>query len=220
MAGADSPQYAEQGADELVVLDVSATLEARSTTLETVRRVRNELQIPLTVGGGVRTVADAEALLSAGADKVAINTAAVETPDRIDELATRLGRQCVVLSIDAKFVDGDYRVLTHSGGKPRDLLAPDWAAEAQARGAGEILLTSHDRDGTREGYDLSLLAAVRRAVNVPVIASGGASTVEHLVAALAAGADAVLAASIFHENDFTVGELKARLADCGVEVRR
>lgn len=212
-------QYAEQGADELVLLDVSATLEARGTTLETVRRVRSELQIPLTVGGGVRSVADAEELLAAGADKVAINTAAVENPERIDALATQLGRQCVVLSIDARLVDGEYQVLTHSGGQPRALTAAEWAAEGAARGAGEILLTSHDRDGTRAGYDLELLAQVRRAVAVPVIASGGAATVQHLVDAVAAGADAVLAASIFHENDFTVGELKARLAAQGVLVR-
>ncbi len=212
--------YAAQGADELVVLDVSATLEGRGTTLETVRRVRAALPIPLTVGGGVRSVADAEALLSAGADKVAINTAAVEAPERLDELADRFGRQCIVLSIDARRVDGSFMVLTHSGGTPRDLDAAVWAVEGEARGAGEILLTSHDRDGTRSGYDLELLRGVRAAVNLPVIASGGAAQVEDMVAALAAGADAVLAASIFHDGDLTVAELKDQFAECGVEVRR
>jgi cyclase len=212
--------YAAQGADELVVLDVSATLEGRGTTLETVRRVRAELPIPLTVGGGVRSIADAEALLSAGADKVAINTAAVEAPERLSELADRFGRQCIVLSIDAKLIDGSFRVLTHSGGNPRPLDVTAWAAEGEARGAGEILLTSHDRDGTRAGYDLDLMRAVRAAVNLPVIASGGAADVEHMVEALAIGVDAVLAASIFHDREMTVAELKEQLAACGVEVRR
>ena len=212
--------YATQGADELVVLDVSATLEGRGTTLQTVRRVRAALPIPLTVGGGVRSIADAEALLSAGADKVAINTAAVDVPERLDQLADRFGRQCIVLSIDAKRVDDGFMVLTHSGGTRRELGAAAWAAEGEARGAGEILLTSHDRDGTRSGYDLELLREVRAAINLPVIASGGAARVEDMVAALAAGADAVLAASIFHDRELTVAELKNQLAERGVEVRR
>ena len=212
--------YAAQGADELVVLDVSATLEGRGTTLETVRQVRAELPIPLTVGGGVRSVADAEALLSAGADKVAINTAAVEAPERLSELAERFGRQCIVLSIDARRVDDRFVVLTHSGGTPRELDARAWAVEGESRGAGEILLTSHDRDGTRAGYDLDLMGAVRAAVNLPVIASGGAADVDHMVAALAVGVDAVLAASIFHDKEMTVAELKDQLVGFGVAVRR
>lgn len=212
--------YAAQGADELVVLDVSATLEGRGTTLETVRHVRAELSIPLTVGGGVRSVADAEALLAAGADKVAINTAAVDAPERLNELAERFGRQCIVLSIDAKWVEGRFAVLTHSGGTPRDIEAAAWAAEGERRGAGEILLTSHDRDGTRSGYDLRLMEAVRAAVNLPLIASGGAADVGDMTDALDAGADAVLAASIFHDEEMTVAELKNQLAERGVEVRR
>jgi imidazole glycerol-phosphate synthase subunit HisF len=218
--GERAAAYCEQGADELVLLDVSATLEGRRTTLATVRRVRAELSIPLTVGGGVRGLADAEALLDAGADKVAINTAAVEQPDRLDELADRLGRQCVVLSIDARRVAGGFRVLTHSGSNARELEPGAWAATGARRGAGEILLTSHDRDGTRRGYDLELLRAVRREVNLPLIASGGGASVADMVAALDAGADAVLAASIFHDEEMTVGDLKSALAERGVEARR
>ena len=218
--GERAAAYFEQGADEIVLLDVSATLEARRTTLETVRRVRAELSIPLTVGGGVRCLEDAEALLDAGADKVAINTAAVESPDRIDELANRLGRQCIVFSIDAKRTADGYRVLTHSGGVPRVLDPAVWAAEGERRGAGEILLTSHDRDGTRAGYDLELTRSVRLEVDLPVIASGGGSTVGDMIDVLDAGADAVLAASIFHDGETTVGALKENLAARGVEVRR
>jgi len=212
--------YMAQGADEIVVLDVSATNEARGTRLETVRAVRERLSIPLTVGGGVRTVADAGALLAAGADKVSVNTAAVERPGLLEELATRFGRQCTVLAIDAARRDGGFEVVVKSGLVRTGLDAVTWAVIATRLGAGEILLTSWDRDGTRAGYDLELIAAVSRAVTVPVIASGGAATADHLADALKAGADAVLAASIFHDADTTVGRVKDALAARGVAVRR
>ncbi len=204
--------YMAQGADELVVLDVSATPEGRGNATATVRAVRAALAIPLTVGGGVRTVADAAALLAAGADKVAVNTAAVD-------LAARFGAQCTVLALDAARRDGGWEVVTRSGKHRTGLCAITWAVLAARLGAGEILLTSWDRDGTRSGYDLALLAAVSAAVPVPIIASGGAATAEHLAEALAAGADAVLAASIFHDSETTVGSVKARLAALGARVR-
>lgn len=210
--------YAAQGADELVVLDVAATPELRGTRLDTVRAVRAGLAIPLTVGGGLRTVADAEALLAAGADKVAVNTAAVRRPALLAELAERFGRQCVVLALDAAEADG-WEVVVTSGSERTGIDAVAWAREAIALGAGEILLTSWDRDGTRAGYDLSLIRAVSAAVTVPVIASGGAATAVHLAAALDAGADAVLAASMFHDRDTTVERVKSRLAALGVPVR-
>lgn len=211
--------YAEQGADELVVLDVSATPEGRGHALEVVSAVRAVLPLPLTVGGGVRELADAEALLAAGADKVAVNTAAVARPGLLDDLARRFGRQCTILALDAARSGDGWEVVVRSGRDRtgRDALA--WAAEAVDRGAGEILLTSWDRDGTGAGYDLELLAAMRRAVPVPIIASGGASGPAHMADALAAGADAVLAATIFHDGHTTVAVLKAELAALGVEVR-
>ncbi len=211
--------YAAQGADELVVLDVSATPEGRGHRLDVVRGVREVLPIPLTVGGGVRSVEDAGALLDAGADKVAVNTAAVGNARLLDRLAGRFGRQCTVLALDAARRDGGWEVVIRSGRERTGLDAVDWAREAVARGAGEILLTSWDRDGTRSGYDLELLAAVSASVTVPVIASGGADAPRHMAEALAAGADAVLAASIFHDRDTTVARLKAELAALGVEVR-
>ncbi len=212
--------YTEQGADELVVLDVSATPEGRDHALEVVRAVREVLPLPLTVGGGVREVADAEALLEAGADKVATNTAAVARPELLDELAARFGCQCTVLALDAASNGDGWEVVVRSGRDRtgRDALA--WATEAVDRGAGEILLTSWDRDGTGSGYDLELLAAMRRAVRVPVIASGGADGPAHMAEALRAGADAVLAATIFHDGHTTVADLKAELAGLGVGVRR
>jgi imidazoleglycerol phosphate synthase cyclase subunit len=212
--------YAEQGADELVVLDVSATPEGRGHALDVVRAVREVLPLPLTVGGGVRTLADAEALLEAGADKVATNTAAVSRPELIDELAARFGRQCTILALDAAATGDGWEVVVRSGRDRTGRDAIDWATEAVARGAGEILLTSWDRDGTGSGYDLDLLAAMRRAVPVPVIASGGADGPAHMVEALRAGADAVLAATIFHDGHTTVADLKTELASLGVEVRR
>lgn len=214
--------YAAQGADELVVLDVSATPEGRGHALETVRAVRRVLPLPLTVGGGVRALADAEALLEAGADKVAVNTAAVSRPLLLSELAARFGRQCTILALDAaRSADDDgWEVVVRSGRDRTGMDAVGWAREAADLGAGEILLTSWDRDGTGSGYDTALLAAIRAAVTVPIIASGGASSPEHMAAALAAGADAVLAASILHDGVTTVGSLKNRLAELGVEVRR
>ncbi len=212
--------YEAQGADELVVLDVSATPEGRRAQLDTVRAVRARIALPLTVGGGIRGIADAEALLGAGADKVSVNTAAVSAPELLTELAERFGRQCTVLALDAaERPAGGFEVVVLSGRQRTGLDAVAWAREAVRRGAGEILLTSWDRDGTRSGYDLALLRAVAAAVSVPVIASGGADRPEHLLAALQAGADAVLAASIFHDGDTTVGALKAYLRAQGVEVR-
>lgn len=214
-------EYQEQGADELVVLDVSATPEQRAHQVDTIEAIREVLSIPLTVGGGVRTVDDARRLLDAGADKVGVNTAAAERPQILTELSDQFGSQCTVVSIDARGRDdGSWEVVIRSGKENTGRDAVQWATEAAGRGAGEILLTSWDRDGTRSGYDLRLLEAISEAVDVPVIASGGAANVEHLVDAFDAGADAVLAASIFHDGEYEVGELKADLATSGVEVRR
>lgn len=211
--------YADQGADEIVVLDVSATVEERSTALKTVSAVRHVLNIPLTVGGGVRSVEHAEALLEAGADKVGINTAAVENPALVEQIAERFGAQCTVVAIDAARRGEGWEVVTRSGANRTGIDVVDWAQEVQRRGAGELLLTSWDQDGTRSGYDLPLLRAVSRAVSIPVIASGGAATAQHLAEALNAGADAVLAASIFHDHDMTVVEVKRQLRALGVAVR-
>lgn len=212
--------YEATGADEIVVLDVSATLEARKTRLATVRAVREALSIPLTVGGGVRTVEDAGDLLDAGADKVAVNSAAVEDPTRITRIAERFGAQCCVLALDAAKSDrGHYEVVVKSGRERTGKDAIAWAVEAVERGAGEILLTSFDRDGTRAGYDLPLIEAVSHAVHVPIIASGGAATAAHLWEALSAGAAAVLAASIFHNDEHTPLAVKRELSALGAEVR-
>lgn len=213
--------YEAQGSDELVLLDVSATPQGRRHAVDTVAAVRAVLSIPLTVGGGVRAVEDAARLLEAGADKVAVNSAAVAEPELLGRLADRFGRQCVVIAIDARADgDGGWRVITRSGTTDSGLDAIEWARRATRLGAGEILLTSWDRDGTRSGYDLPLLTAASRAVRVPVIASGGADTAQHLIEAVQAGADAVLAASIFHEGDTTVDVLKGQLAAAGLEMRR
>lgn len=211
--------YEEQGADEIVLLDISATPEERGHHHATVARVRERLSIPLTCGGGVRGADDARALLEAGADKVAVNTAAVARPALIGEIAERFGSQCAVLAIDAARTDGGWQVVVRSGVERTGREAVAWAREAERLGAGEVLLTSWDRDGTRSGYDLDLIGAVAAAVNVPVVASGGASSAGHLSEALAAGADAVLAASIFHDGDMTVGQVKARLALDGYPIR-
>jgi cyclase len=213
-------RYAEQGADEIVFLDITAAPEERDTDVEWVRRTAEQVFIPLTVGGGVRGAADVRRLLRSGADKVGINSAAVERPELVDELARRFGSQCVVLSVDARRKDDNgWEVVTRGGrhATGRDALA--WIREGVERGAGEVLLTSIDRDGTKEGYDLDLIARVASAVPVPVIASGGAGDPEHLVAALAAGAAAVLAASIFHQGTWTVGDVKQAIADAGFPVR-
>ena len=191
------------------------------TQTETVRLVREQLSIPLTVGGGVRRLENAAALLGAGADKVAVNTAAVRQPELLDRLATQFGCQCTILALDAAQTPaGGWEVVVLSGRERTGRDAVEWAREAAARGAGEILLTSWDRDGTRAGYDEALIAAVRAAVQVPIIASGGAAGPEHLLGALHAGADAVLAASIFHDGDLTVRDVKAYLSEHGIEVRR
>ncbi len=213
--------YDRGGADELVFLDITATHEKRDTIAELARRTADEVFVPFTIGGGVRSVADAQAVLDAGADKVSVNSAALARPQLIDELAAVFGAQCVVLAIDASQRGDEPRWDAYvAGGRSpagRDTVA--WAREAVERGAGEILLTSMDRDGTNDGYDLALTAAVSDAVAVPVIASGGAGELEHLVEALQAGADAVLCASIFHFGRHTVAEAKQRLAAAGVPVR-
>lgn len=214
-------RYEAQGADELVILDVSATPEGRANAAETVAAVRAVLGIPLTVGGGVRAIPDAGRLLDAGADKVSANTAAVDRPELIAELSQRFGVQCTVLAIDAaRRESGDgWEVVTRSGTNRTGIDAVEWAARAVSLGAGEILLTSWDRDGTRSGYDVELLDAVCGAVDVPVIASGGADTVAHMVEALDAGSEAVLAASIFHDGHTTVNDVKRGLAEAGARVR-
>lgn len=212
--------YARQEADELVLLDVSATPEDRGNALDVVRAVRRVLPLPLTVGGGVRAASDAETLLEAGADKVAVNTAAVIRPDLLDEMATTFGCQCTILALDAARTGGSWDTVIRSGRERTGRDAVEWAREATERGAGEILLTSWDRDGTGDGYDLKLIAAVRSVVSVPIIASGGAAGPAHMAEALEAGADAVLAASILHDGHTTVGDLKRELGALGVEVRR
>ena len=213
----------------MVFLDISATPEGRTTHLETVRRVRAQLSIPLTTGGGVSSAEHARALLEAGADKVSVNTAAVARPELITEIATTFGSQCAILALDAArrlspaengADQSDWEVVVRSGAVRTGIDAVGWATQAVDMGAGEILLTSWDRDGTRSGYDLPLLSAISAAVNVPIIASGGADSPEHMVEALHAGADAVLAASIFHDGNYTVQQLKEVLAQNGIEVRR
>jgi imidazole glycerol-phosphate synthase subunit HisF len=211
--------YEAQGADEIVILDVSATPEGRGNQVETVQRVRARLGIPLTVGGGVRVLDDARALLEAGADKVSVNTAAVQEPPLLAAIAERFGRQCTVLAIDAAWREGRFEVLVKGGREGTGIDAILWAHEAAVQGAGEILLTSWDRDGTRSGYDLDLIRTVREAVQVPVIASGGAAGPEHLREAFEAGADAVLAASIFHDGDLSVAEVKRILIAQGIPLR-
>jgi cyclase len=212
--------YDRAGADELVFLDITATHERRDTIARLARETADEVFIPFTIGGGIRSTADAQAVLDAGADKISVNSAALERPELIDELARVFGAQCVVLAIDAKLAgEGRWQAFV-AGGRTatgRDALA--WAREGVERGAGEILLTSMDRDGTNDGYDLDLTAAVSDAVGVPVIASGGAGEPEHLVEAVRAGADAALCASIFHYGRHTVAEAKEHLAAAGVPVR-
>ncbi len=211
--------YAAQGADEIVLLDVSATPERRRHAVATVRAVRTHLAIPLTVGGGIRSVDDARALLDAGADKVAVNAAAVARPRLLDELSRRFGAQCVVLSIDALRRPRYHEVIVRSGAAPTGIDAVEWARTGTRHGAGEILLTGIDRDGTRAGYDLELIRNVAASVKVPVVASGGGATVAHMLEAFAAGADAVLAASLLHDGVMTIGALKRELAEHGEEVR-
>ncbi len=214
--------YDAEGADEVVFLDITATHEKRDTVADLARRTADDVFVPFTIGGGIRSVEDAQAVLDAGADKVSVNSAAVADPGLLDELARVFGAQCVVLAIDAKRrADAPgWEVFVAGGRTPTGRDAVEWAREGTARGAGEILLTSMDRDGTEDGYDLELTSAVAAAVGVPVIASGGAGELHHLVEALEAGADAVLCASIFHYGRFRVREAKEALAAAGVAVRR
>ena len=218
-------RYDAEGADEITFLDVSASTEGRATTLDVVSRTAEEIFVPLTVGGGVRAVEDVDRLLRAGADKVGINTAAVARPELLTEVAERFGRQVIVLSVDARRCrDGaetpsGYEVTTHGGRRGTGIDAVAWAVEAAERGAGEILLNSIDADGTEDGFDLEMLTAVRERVSVPLIASGGAGTAAHFTQAARAGADAVLAASVFHFGTLTVGEVKADMRAAGVPVR-
>ncbi len=215
-------RYEREGADELVMLDVSATIEGASTALDVVSAVREQLSIPLSVGGGVRDTQHALNLLKAGADKVGINSAAVRNPNLITELASEVGSQCVVLSIDAASRIGSdgWEVVTHAGTFRTGIDAVEWAQSAEVIGAGEILLTSFDQDGTRSGYDTALLREIRKITSLPTIASGGADGAQHMVDAIRAGADAVLAASIFHDQRTTPNELKLKLAQSGIEVRK
>ena len=215
-------RYDAAGADELVFLDITATHERRDTLVDLARRTADNVFVPFTIGGGIRSVADAQAVLDAGADKVSVNSAAVKRPELLDELAEVFGAQCVVLAIDAKARPaGDgWEVFVAGGRTPTGRDAVEWAREGTERGAGEILLTSMDRDGTNAGYDLGLTAAVADATGVPVIASGGAGELDHLVQALRAGADAVLCASIFHYGRYTVDDVKRHLAAAGVPTRR
>lgn len=214
-------RYEQEGADEIVILDVSATPDGRATAAETVAAVREVLSIPLTVGGGVRSINDAYRLLSAGADKVGVNSAAVDRPELLSELADRFGTQCTVIAIDAasQQTGSGWEVVTRSGTHRTGLDAVGWASETERLGAGEILLTSWDRDGTGDGYDLDLLRAVSSSTHLPIIASGGASGPSHMLEAFDAGADAVLAASIFHDGVLSVGSVKQSLAKAGTEVR-
>ncbi|MDP8988185.1 MAG: imidazole glycerol phosphate synthase subunit HisF [Actinomycetota bacterium] len=213
-------RYDEQGADEIVFYDITASSANRETMVEVVARTAEEVFIPLAVGGGVRSVADARRLLRVGADKVSVNSAAVGRPELVAELAAEFGSQCVVVGIDVRRAPGGFEVHTHGGRKPTGLDAVSWAAEVEALGAGEVVLNSMDRDGTRNGFDLELTRTVAETCGVPVVASGGVGTLEHLVEGVVEGrADAVLAASIFHFGEHTVGEAKRALAAAGVAVR-
>ena len=215
--------YDREGADELVFLDITASAENRATTYDMVAAVADQVFIPLTVGGGIRTVQDMKLMLEVGADKVSINTSAVQTPDLINEGAYRFGSQCIVVAIDARRVEGEparWEVFTHGGRNPTGMDAVEWARECAERGAGELLVTSMDTDGHQKGYDIELLRAISEAVTIPVIASGGAGGPQHMAEALTTGkADAVLAASIFHFGTYSIREVKEYLAAAGIPVR-
>ncbi|ACR12165.1 imidazole glycerol phosphate synthase subunit HisF [Teredinibacter turnerae] len=218
-------KYNEQGADEITFLDITASHEARETTINTVEKIAAEVFIPLTVGGGIRTLDDIRNMLNAGADKVSINSAAVKDPDFVRIAAEKFGSQCIVVAIDAKRVSADgepgrWEIFTHGGRNPTGIDAVEWAVRMTEYGAGEILLTSMDRDGTKDGFDLGVTRAISEAVRVPVIASGGVGNLQHLVdGVIKGGADAVLAASIFHFGEYTVPEAKAYMEQHGIEVR-
>jgi cyclase len=212
--------YNKQGADEIIFLDITASSDRRDIIIDVVERTAERVFVPLTVGGGIRNLDDIRGILRAGADKVSINTAAVENPDLVSKGADRFGSQCIVVAIDAKQKGSSWEVYIHGGRTPTGLDVLDWAKKAEEMGAGEFMLTSMDRDGTKDGYDLRLTRAVSQLVNIPVIASGGVGTLEHVYQGLTEGlADAVLAASIFHYNEFTVGDVKAYLRGRGVSVR-
>jgi cyclase len=220
-------RYNEQGADEITFLDITASHEARDTTVKTVEKIASEVFIPLTVGGGIRECQDIRSMLNAGADKVGINTAAIHNPDLVREASNRFGSQCIVVAIDAKQVamatdtqSARWEIFTHGGRKPTGIDAVEWAVKMTDYGAGEILLTSMDQDGVKNGFDLGLTRAVTDAVNVPVIASGGVGNLQHLVDGVVEGhADAVLAASIFHFGEYSIGDAKQYMADHGIEMR-
>jgi cyclase len=219
-------RYNEQGADELCFLDITASHEGRDTTVHTVEQIAEHVFIPLTVGGGIRAIEDIRTMLNAGADKVSINTAAIHNPELVRESAQRFGSQCIIVAIDAKRVDDvegqpRWEIFTHGGRKPTGIDAVAWAVRMAELGAGEILLTSMDRDGTKNGFELGVTRAITDAVEIPVIASGGVGTLDHLVdGVIQGGADAVLAASIFHFSEYTVPQAKAYMAQHGIEVRR
>lgn len=218
-------RYNEAGADEITFLDITASHEERDTTVHTVEQIAREVFIPLTVGGGIRALQDIRTMLNAGADKVSINTAAIYNPDLVREAAARFGSQCIVVAIDVKRVSGEgepsrYELFTHGGRKPTGIEAVEWANKMAEYGAGEILLTSMDRDGTRDGFELTITRAITDAVDIPVIASGGVGSLQHLADGVTqGGADAVLAASIFHFGEYTVGEAKAFMAGEGITMR-
>lgn len=212
--------YAEQGADELVFLDITATIEGRKTLAELVKRIAQNLNIPFTVGGGVTSIEDARRLLVAGADKISINSAAVRNPELINELAAEFGNQCIVLAVDTKFEDGDWWVYLNGGRLKTELKCYDWAKEAEIRGAGEILLTSMNNDGTKEGFAIDITRKLSENLSIPIIASGGAGTMDHFAAVFTEGkADAALAASVFHYGEMTIPNLKNYLQKHGVTVR-
>lgn len=213
-------RYNEQGADEITMLDITATHEGRDTMVDTVRAIAGEVFIPLTVGGGIRTLEDIRTMLNAGADKVSINSAAIYDPDFVRAASERFGAQCIVVAIDAKRVEDHWEIFTHGGRKPTGINAVEWAKKMAELGAGEILLTSMDRDGVKTGFDLALTRAVANAVDVPVIASGGVGNLTHLAEGILEGhADAVLAASIFHFGEYSIAEAKQVMRDQGIEVR-
>ena len=218
-------RYNEAGADEITFLDITASHEGRDTTVQTVEQIAGEVFIPLTVGGGIRVLSDIRTMLNAGADKVSINTAAIHNPDLVRDAAARFGSQCIVVAIDVKrvSVEGEpprYELFTHGGRKPTGIEAVRWAVKMAEYGAGEILLTSMDRDGTRDGFELTITRAISDAVDIPVIASGGVGTLQHLADGVTlGGADAVLAASIFHFGEYTVGQAKAFMASEGITMR-
>ena len=217
-------KYNSQGADEITFLDITASHERRDTTVEVVEKISENVFIPLTVGGGIRSLDDIQIMLNAGADKVSINTAAIQNPHLVEEAANKFGSQCIVVAVDAKLVSGKgetarYEIFTHGGRQATGIDAVDWAAKMARFGAGEILLTSMDRDGTKDGFELNLTKKISEAVNIPVIASGGVGTLDHLVEGIKLGkADAVLAASIFHYGEYTIQQAKTYLFSCGIEV--